>query len=73
MNGLEAKPFTNRSFLHKSRGAICYGFPYRVRPGSGFSDGRNAINRCVLILKLQRIAVRRDADGMIAHNAQPSV
>ena len=47
MNGLEAKPFTNRSFLHKSRGvlqnaptpfgAMCYDFPYWARAGAAIS------------------------------------
>ena len=47
MNGLEAKPFTNHSFLHKSRGvlqnaptpfgAMCYDFPYWARAGAAIS------------------------------------
>ena len=47
MNGLEAKPFTNHSFLHKSRGVLqnaptpfgsmWYGFPYWARTGLAIS------------------------------------
>ena len=37
-----------------------------ARPRSSLSDGRIAINRYVLILKLQRIAMRRDADRTAA-------
>ena len=47
MNGLEAKPFTNLSSLHKSRGvpqsaptpfgSMWYGFPYWARAGAAIS------------------------------------